>query len=80
MIFTYGVHEFYKQTDVQRFDGTVRRNGETPRRSVSENHVACSVLIMIDAQAERDHLKVLDTPIARIPAHSGDQLRRDLHT
>jgi hypothetical protein len=43
---------------------------------VSENHVACSVLIMVDAQAARDHLQILDAPITRIPAHFGDQFRR----
>ena len=75
MILAYGVDEFYKQADVNWFDRSMRGNGETSRRSVPENHVACSVLIMIDAQTARDHLQILDTPIARIPEHFGDQLR-----
>ena len=49
MFLTYGVDKLYKQADVHWFDGSVRRHGETPRRSVSENYMACSVLIMIDA-------------------------------
>jgi hypothetical protein len=42
---------------------------------VWENHVARSVLIMIDAKVARNHLQILDPPIARIPPHFGDQLR-----
>ncbi len=76
IILAYGVGEFYKQTNVHWFEWSMRGNGETPRGSVSENHAACSVLIMIDAQATRDHLQILDPPIARIPPHFGDQLRR----
>ena len=54
----------------------MRGNGEPPCSGVPENDVACPVLIVIDAQAARDHLQILDPPIARIPPHFGDKFRR----
>jgi hypothetical protein len=41
-----------------------------------ENDVACPMLIVIDAQAARDHYQILDPPIARIPPHFSDKFRR----
>jgi hypothetical protein len=38
------------------------------------------VLIVIDAQAARDHFQILDPPIVRIPLHFGDKFRRVRHT
>jgi len=34
------------------------------------------MLIVIDAQASRDHLQTLDPPTARIPPHFSDKFRR----
>jgi hypothetical protein len=34
------------------------------------------MLIVIDAQAARDHYQILDPPIARIPPHFSDKFRR----
>ena len=76
MILTDGADELYEQTKVHWLDRPTRGNGETPSRSVPENHVARSVLIMIDAQAAGDHFQVLNPPIARSPTHFGEKFRR----
>jgi hypothetical protein len=51
-----------------------------PCSGMPENDMACPVLVVIDAQAARDHLQILDPPIARIPPHFGDKFRRVRHT
>jgi hypothetical protein len=54
----------------------MRRNGEPPGSGMPENNMACPMLIVIDAQAARDHLQILNPPIARIPPHFGGKFRR----
>ena len=76
IVLTYGADEIYKQANIHGFDWPMRGNREPPGRGVPENHMACSVLIVIDAQAARNHLQIVDPPIARIPPHFGDQFRR----
>ena len=73
---TGGADELYEQTKIHWLDWPTRGNRETPSRSVPENHVARSVLIMIDPQVAGDHLQVLNPPIARIPTHFGEKFRR----
>ena len=76
IVLTYGADEIYKQANIHGFDGPMRGYREPPGGGVPENDVACSMLIMIDAQATRDHFQILDPPIARIPPHFSDKLRR----
>jgi hypothetical protein len=76
MFLTYDADEVYKQTNINRFDGPVRGNGKTPSLGVPKNDMTRSVLIVIDAQAPRDHPQIFDPPIARIPPHFCDKFRR----
>jgi hypothetical protein len=76
IVLTYFADEIYKQTNIHRFDGPMRGNREASCRGVPENDVACPMLIVIDAQAARHYLQILDPPIAWIPPHFGDKFRR----
>lgn len=57
----------------------MRGNGKAASGGVPENDVACPLLIVIDAQAVRDHLQILDPPIERTPAHFCDKFRSVRH-
>ena len=55
-------------------------DGEPSRVDMPEHDMAGPMLIVIDAQAVRDDLEVLNSPVARIPAHFGDEFSRVRHT
>jgi hypothetical protein len=55
------------------------RNGEPPGRGVPKHDVAGPLLIVIDTHAAGDNLQILNPPIARIPLHFRDELRRVRH-
>lgn len=56
------------------------RDGEASRVGMPEHDMANPMLIVIDAQTIRDDLEVLNSPVARIAAHFGDEFSRVRHT
>lgn len=68
-------HEVHKQTNVHWLDGPMRGNRKPPCGGVTENDVAGSMLVMIDAHASRDNLQILDLPITGVSPHLADDLR-----
>ncbi len=55
-------------------------DGEPSRVGMPEHDMANPMLIVIDAQTIRDDLEVLNSPVARIAAHLGDEFSRVRHT
>lgn len=50
-------------------------NREPASSGVPENDMTGAMLIVIDAQAARDDLQIVNPPIARIPSHFCQELR-----
>jgi len=75
----YSPDEVYEQTNIYRLDGPMGGNGEPPSGDMPKNDVTGPMLIVVDAHATRNHLQILDSPIARIAPHLGDQFRRVRH-
>ena len=56
------------------------RDAEPSRADMPEYDMAGPMLIVIDAQTVRDDLEVLNSPVASIAAHFGDEFSRVRHT
>jgi hypothetical protein len=76
---TCSTEKVYKETNVHRLDGPVRRNREPACNGVPKHDMTSPVLIVIDAHAAGDSLQIVNPLVSWIPLHLGDNFRRIRH-
>jgi hypothetical protein len=68
MFLPYDINVLYELPNVYLLDGPTCRHRQAACGGVPENHMAAPMVIMIDAQATRNHQQILNPPIAGIAA------------